>query len=215
MPNWCTNKLTVSGLNEDLERFREAAGGKLVEGKSTAFSLQELVPCPKELYEVKSGFADLAYDVKYGDWKKVAICSWIRDANDGLVPESREEAIKIFRDLRPETMADADRYKANLEKHGARDWYHWCCDNWGTKWNVDAKVDQLDGRLIYHFESAWAPPLNALQTISSEYPTLEFSIKFYEEGMEFVGHYIFLAGKITFKDEGDFSELNRFDFKPR
>ena len=28
------------------------------------------------------------------------------------------------------------QYYDNYLQHGATSWYHWCIDNWGTKWNA-------------------------------------------------------------------------------
>jgi hypothetical protein len=82
--------------------------------------------------------------------------------------------------------------RANLEKYGHKNWYDWCVANWGTKWDVGADGyeaqdlgTQIGQGLILNFESAWAPPIGAYETLLD----LGFNIKayYYEPGMAFVG----------------------------
>ena len=39
-------------------------------------------------------------------------------------------------------------------------WYHWCVDNWGTKWDMcDKHTAEIDeGWAEFGFSTAWAPP---------------------------------------------------------
>ena len=76
--------------------------------------------------------------------------------------------------------------------------YHWCIDNWGTKWNAcDIAVfpsfdrtgeDEIEYELIYSFTTAWGPISQKLfDQMREMFPKLEFSYRFYEEGCMFVG----------------------------
>ena len=68
------------------------------------------------------------------------------------------------------------------------DWYNWRINNWGTKWDVEATLEDADeDRLEYYFSSAWSPPTLWLETVSSQYPALEFRLKYEEEGNGFLG----------------------------
>jgi len=82
--------------------------------------------------------------------------------------------------------------KANVEKYGYSTWYEFCVNNWGTKWDVGGSdgVDhtmESDGgtRLSVSFESAWAPPCAAYDTLVE----LGFEVRafYYEPGMAFAG----------------------------
>ena len=66
--------------------------------------------------------------------------------------------------------------------------YDWCVENWGTKWDVYDVfyADLEDGVLELGFCTAWAPPVNALQT-GAERLGFTFELYFIEEGMMFVG----------------------------
>ena len=65
------------------------------------------------------------------------------------------------------------------EKYGHSNWYDWKNTNWGTKWIQDFElVESFNEKIIFTFESAWAPPIPLLEKISSEFPKLKFSISY-------------------------------------
>ena len=85
--------------------------------------------------------------------------------------------------------------KSNIEKYGHSDWYSWCVDNWGTKWNCDAqdwvKVENPNddqASVTFWFDSAWSPPTALYEFIESN---SEFIVtaSYLEEGMSFVGQF--------------------------
>ena len=84
--------------------------------------------------------------------------------------------------------------KANLETHGYSTWYDFCVNEWGTKWDVggddavDHTMEDNNGtRVSMSFDSAWAPPVAAME----KFQDLGFSVRlyYYEPGMGFCGIY--------------------------
>ena len=79
--------------------------------------------------------------------------------------------------------------KSNIEKHGAKDWYDWNCNNWGTKWDfaLDCVENPDPNTVTASFDTAWAPPIEAYNKLME----LGFEIEafYYEPGMAFVGKY--------------------------
>ena len=79
----------------------------------------------------------------------------------------------------------------NLEVHGYGNWYDYCVNEWGTKWDVGGDGDQarLDGpnHISMNFDSAWAPPTAAM----NKFMDLGFKVKliYWESGMCFCGLY--------------------------
>jgi len=70
-------------------------------------------------------------------------------------------------------------------------WYHWCIDNWGTKWNP-SELDieyQDDEQLELTFSTAWSPPEGVMQVLKDKYPDLGFTCFYDEPGMEIAGYY--------------------------
>ena len=61
---------------------------------------------------------------------------------------------------------------AVLEKYGKNTAYHWCIDNWGTKWNcLDPTLDpdSEDDRLTYTFYTAWSAAIPIAKAIAAKY----------------------------------------------
>jgi hypothetical protein len=81
-----------------------------------------------------------------------------------------------------------DKEKANLEKYGYANWYDYCVNEWGTKWDIEPYEPvslQEDGRLTMSVDSAWSPPTQAYEKLVD----LGFSVRayYYESGMGFCG----------------------------
>ena len=45
MPNWCANRVTVSGATEDVQAFKKAVKGHVVNNKKP-FSFNSIIPMP-------------------------------------------------------------------------------------------------------------------------------------------------------------------------
>lgn len=72
-----------------------------------------------------------------------------------------------------------------VEKYGHDNWYDWCVDNWGTKW--DCEVYHADEKGI-GFSTAWSPPIGAIKTLAI-LTGKDFRLTYVEEGMDFCGEY--------------------------
>jgi hypothetical protein len=81
------------------------------------------------------------------------------------------------------------RTKENLERYGAGNWYDFCVNRWGTKWDVNAyegeNVVVDNGVLQFGFDSAWSPPIGVYEELVEQ----GFSVRayYYEPGMAFAG----------------------------
>jgi|LakMenE01Jun11ns_1017448.scaffolds.fasta_scaffold9900684_5 hypothetical protein len=83
--------------------------------------------------------------------------------------------------------ADTNR---NIEKYGYGNWYDYCVNEWGTKWDVGGDGQEVDitedgTMLTTYFDSAWAPPTNAYEKLQD----MGFGVEamYYEPGMAFAG----------------------------
>ncbi len=77
---------------------------------------------------------------------------------------------------------------ANVEKHGYANWYDFCVNEWGTKWDVGADgnlAQDIPGGLMLGFESAWSPPIAAYEKLF--YMGFKIRAMYYEPGMAFAG----------------------------
>jgi hypothetical protein len=93
--------------------------------------------------------------------------------------------------------ADAEQIKLeedtarNIATHGYANWYDFCVNEWGTKWDVGGEGDQATvtgpNSISMGFDSAWAPPIAAME----KFQDLGFKVKliYWESGMCFCGLY--------------------------
>ena len=93
-------------------------------------------------------------------------------------------------------------------KFETNDWYNFNIREWGTKWDVGVSEEDKhpttymeeaeNGEnyvVYYNFETAWSRPLAALQKLSTQYPTLLFTLS-YEEETGWGGEMELLRGEI-------------------
>ena len=91
----------------------------------------------------------------------------------------------------PKQIALEAKEKSNREKYGYANWYDFCVNEWGTKWDVDAyegeDVKVEDGKLSFGFDSAWAPPINLYEKMFEQGYNLKAF--YWEPGMCFCGKF--------------------------
>ena len=83
------------------------------------------------------------------------------------------------------------------DKYGFDNWYDWALHNWDTKWDVDFELihyvrSGLEDYQGLEFNSAWGPPMGALQKFVDRYPKGTFEVahlQYIESGMQFCGVY--------------------------
>jgi len=76
----------------------------------------------------------------------------------------------------------------NREVHGYGNWYDYCVNEWGTKWDIGADgnpAQDIPGGLMLGFDSAWAPPCAAYEKLTEQ--GFRIRAMYYEPGMAFAG----------------------------
>jgi hypothetical protein len=174
MPNWCHNRVYF-GLGDSVEnnnKFREYIGIPLTEEdedvvEDIKFDFNKVLPLPKEL---TNHGVNIVTQEEYDNWKPNPEHTWIQ---------------------RPITQKMSDEFK---EKFGTDNWYNWCLDNWGTKWNACESYltsNDEDGIEI-NFETAWGPASGIFELIEQKIAEEQWDITvswFYDEpGMMFAGY---------------------------
>lgn len=97
------------------------------------------------------------------------------------------------------------------ELYESEEWYGWCVENWGTKWNCDAEdyqVNEDNTELSFWFDSAWGPPVGLYYFIEAN-TDLQVKAFYHEEGMQFTGQ--FVDGDDEYYE---YSDLNSLDDIP-
>jgi hypothetical protein len=105
------------------------------------------------------------------------------------VPKDLTETVSGFVG-EPERAKHEAQMEANRANHGYKDWYDFCVNEWGTKWDCgeqgNADINPNDPRMLTAgFDTAWSPPVAAYEKLMD----LGFSVKagYYEPGMAFAG----------------------------
>jgi len=78
--------------------------------------------------------------------------------------------------------------QTNIETYGYGNWYDFCLNEWGTKWDVGNSQginSCTDNELIVYFDSAWSPPIAGYEKLLD----LGFTVyaTYYEPGCAFAG----------------------------
>lgn len=123
--------------------------------------------------------------------------------SNSLVLRSRNRAVlekysQAFRDTDLlKTMRPQPTYDGYIENG---DWYDWRVNNWGTKWeiypehgNVSAISQCAPGddggpmwEVTFFFESAWAPPIEAV-IFAQSVDGFDFRLCYFEPGADYIG----------------------------
>ena len=68
-------------------------------------------------------------------------------------------------------------------------WYEWCVNEWGTKWdacNINV-VDSGEGFASFSFDTAWSPPIGVYEALNDQ--GFSVTAEYEEPGMGFAGEY--------------------------
>ena len=104
------------------------------------------------------------------------------------VPEDLQITAGSLGHNTPEQLALEAKENTNIEKHGYRNWYDFCVNEWGTKWDIGAdgyNADDIPGGLMLTFDSAWSPPCSAYEKLIDQ--GFRIRAMYYEPGMAFAG----------------------------
>jgi len=186
MPNHCSNRLTVKGEPGALKKFLEFARPDIDPAHPDAdlqpLDYAKLCPMPDDHVQ------------QY------------LESQDGYIAKMRRRgghADPPLKELRDMQTSDDPKEREAAALMLSEAWYGWCVDKWGTKWNCysgSVNTDSIDtGELVYHFDSAWSPPVGVIQAAAEHFDTLEFRLEYAENGCDFAG--VFEAIGDVFSDD--------------
>ncbi|MEW6163610.1 MAG: hypothetical protein AB1642_00965 [Pseudomonadota bacterium] len=219
MPNWCENRLSVSGPKETVAKIIKAT--KVDQGE---FDFNGIVPMPPELHITSGSSTSWGEDILYGDWSRMLGFPVWRDLffelTGGHLPETREEMIYLIENehrlYQPSNrlswsfnLKEARQAESNREKYGFKDWYDWSVAKWGTKWNggeVDVESMEAEGFTIY-FSTAWSPPVPVIEALCEQYPDVEAELSYAETGCWFAGKVYGSDGEISDEPADDVKQF--------
>lgn len=175
MPNWCYNSLTIEGSKEDISAIKEQL--------NKPFTRQH------DQWNPATGQMELT-DTTYTN---PVFAFW------NIIAPTNIEIYNLQKD---------PNHDDSIIDFKGDNWYDWNVRNWGTKWDVAVRdgedypetellvEEDWSDRLGYRFNTAWSPPLQAIETLSAQYPQCEITLS-YEEETGWGGEYLFVDGNGT------------------
>ena len=184
MANWCNNTIIVKGNEDKVKEFDEAFKGKRaywgiptleLYGKNGKDKTEEELEQLNEKYykEYLEEEPEYKMNALYPVPQEILDIGYSVPTKSGSSDLSIREEMKMI-----------------------KDGYSWCDNMWGTKWDIDVEYVNKDDKeeSIYAFGSAWSPPLEWLNKVSSDFPDLIFEIRYHEDGCAFGGIIVFQGG---------------------
>jgi hypothetical protein len=155
MPNWTTNQLLLTG---DKDRIKELLD--FIKGDDEVIDFNNIIPMPDILKNTTSGACTIDGQEVTSWYEDTSIANW----------EERSKSQRLF--TAEET--------AELKRTGYTNWYDWCCDCWGTKWNACRTGIECDyGDYVdIRFDTAWSPPEPILEALREKFPDLEIQLNY-------------------------------------
>jgi hypothetical protein len=174
MPNWVSNSLIIEGSADTIKAIKEQLARPIL---------------------------DKSKDYQTGEVKETVITPVMSFRNIIFVPDD-----KI--DLYHETNGSKkDEATGEMIRTGDTEWnwYNFNNREWGTKWDIHHGVflaeDKPDS-LIYAFDTAWSPPVEAMLRLTEQYPEAKIILD-YEEEQGWGGRILFTNGGHTQIEEYD------------
>ena len=106
------------------------------------------------------------------------------------IPNENGELPKLEQMKNPDGSILWETYNFPDGKNDDR-WYHWCVDNWDTKWEPDmAGIEYEDSEILaLTFNTAWSPPQGVITKLREKFPDVTFQCFYDEPGCEIAGYY--------------------------
>lgn len=163
MPNWVFNKVYFHGKEEKINVLKD-----FVKGKEFEFDFNKIIPMPEELNLTAGSEETIARSCA------VARVNGKTTSDEFEKPWSKGKTFDEWADL-------GDKYISNIKKYKASNWYDWCWDNWGTKWNADEPY--WEGDNFVSFNTAWNTPTPVYQRLSELFPDVTFMVEYADEDL--------------------------------
>lgn len=219
MPNYVINNVVFETDDEEkLNKIFEAIkGDEEIDGEIPCIDFNKIIPMPESLNIEAGSRTDNAIEIyltknKSDNNKIVLEC--LERANrfhiwrDNLT----DEEIAQITNRSDFTLSDALKIGEiainNIINYGAKDWYDWCRENWGTKWN--ACYCQKNRNTIT-FQTAWSCPQPVLKELSKKF-NADLTVEFADEdiGGGNCGSFTVENGEILDMIWGDEDDAARF-----
>ena len=188
MPNWVRNEMQIRGTDAQVQEVLESIRSKEYDG---AIDFDRIIPKPecikktpnsgREAREAETYYRQLTAQGK----DPIAVFrNGYRTGEMALQETSWESWREKDGVNSPDYPFGDTRHKVSYEElmlnyltcmkeTGCVDWYDWCCEHWGTKWN--ACEPTADGAFVT-FDTAWSAPRPIFMALAKQFPEVTFSV---------------------------------------
>jgi hypothetical protein len=228
MPNWASSKVTIVGDYDTVMAIKD----RLAKPYTTPWAGEldwKGNPTPAEQVEgvfllwniIKPSNLD-----RYLERDKKAFDSIVK-AEPDLVELDKADKSDTF---------DANQALVQIlqERKTSDDWYNWNCRNWGTKWEIGEKASivyemptilagemgdtdpdtmPVSLEITYHLESAWSPPVEALDHLASQYPDITINLSSIDESDCFAYEAQWIDGNKFYENEPEITHALGMDLR--
>lgn len=161
MPNWCYNYLSVDGPADEVAKLKTKLSQPFTKMHD------QWNPATHQMELVETAYSNPVF----------AFHNIYNHIEDGVSEE--------------EYMKQPDHKLGEPIRFDGNHWYDWNVRNWGTKWDVGIHdkdeypeteiTDESNTSIAYRFNTAWSPPMPAIEKLVEQYPKLNFNLSYEEE----------------------------------
>jgi hypothetical protein len=198
MPNWCFNKVVVTGPADEIDRFKQTCIRPDQEEEGNIFDFETIIPMPTILEDTESSSSVDDALLILGHPEAMGR-KWGDESLGTRMQQLGLQDIEAFKaKLGEKAFEEARRSIQAFDQTGFANWYDWKNANWGTKWNASGFVILVDepGRYEFTLDTAWSPPVPVWEKLGEMFPTLDFDLCCAEPLMEFAYEGTIRAGKL-------------------
>ena len=183
MPNWCHNRLTVTGPAADVASFvgRAEGYGPVYKQSESQLKLERRLRAEGKATEPEAGDAPpnpLSFH--------------------SLVPVPPHLLARTYGG-EEEAAAAGGRPRGGGGIDPGWCGYDWEVVHWGCKWGAAGctRTRPADGEAVYAFATAWGPPVMFAAAASALFPSLTLRLAFEEPNMCIAGWVLLRAGRVV------------------
>jgi len=216
MPNWATSRVTLSGNLSTIKEIQNKLATPypsphnpidLITGEFLLWNIVKPNNLSAYLGEEQKAFAEI-----------IKADPELAELNNLEIPNNS---------IMPDLMA-----KIHHDMETGEGWYEWNCRNWGTKWDIGQKAyvfyemprlltqddpindpDEPELEVCYQMESAWSPPVEALDKLAEQYPTIQIDLISIDEGDCFACEVQWLDGNRFYEQDLEITHAFGMEFR--
>lgn len=198
MPNWCGNKLIITG--PDVRKILQEIGN----GPDQPLSFNKVVPMPEVAAMSDGEHIQIAKAASLWRRGETDEANKLLGTPDGQYDTALPKIIATNYKIGDFFWVDSPKGDGTLDLDllaaigdvlfasttPIGSWYEWRMLHWGTKWDLDSDVSVnilTPHAAILTFSTAWSPPSMFFKALVEKYPEYRFRLTYYEGGNWFAG----------------------------